>query len=241
VDRTRAQHLLLLAAAMSAGAGVLGTTSPAGAATGGDRAALEAADEGRRHAQKAGELAAAGKCRQAIAEYDQALAVLRDPALLFNRAECHRRLGEAQKALEDYNQFLADLPRAPNRREVEAHIAELSKLAPAAAPTPRFQPPPPTRAATGSPEPERAEAGAAAPATPPPPAWAPTATGASTEAGRAASAEAAPPADRGSREGPPWMWLALGTVVAVGAGLAVYMIFRDETNVPQSALGNYRF
>jgi tetratricopeptide (TPR) repeat protein len=237
VDRTRAQHLLLLAAAMSAGAGALVTTSPARAAKGGERAAPEAADEGRRHAQKAGELAAAGKCRQAIAEYDQALAVLRDPALLFNRAECHRRLGEAQKALEDYNQFLADLPRAPNRREVEAHIAELSKLAPAAAPTPRFQPPPPTRAAAGSPEPERAEAAAAAP----PPAWAPTAAGPSTEAGAAASAEAAPPGDRGSREGPPWMWLALGTVVALGAGLAVFMIFRDETNVPQSALGNYRF
>jgi hypothetical protein len=86
--------------------------------------------EGRRHSQRASHLAAGGKCKQAIAEYDKAIAVLHDPALLFNRGECHRKLGDAEAALEDYNQFLADLPTAPNRAQVEARIAELRTAEP---------------------------------------------------------------------------------------------------------------
>ena len=83
------------------------------------------AADGRRHAQRASHLAAAGKCRQAIAEFDKAIAVLHDPTLLFNRGECHRKLGDADSALEDYHQFLSDLPNAPNRAQVEARIGEL--------------------------------------------------------------------------------------------------------------------
>ena len=74
---------------------------------GGRQARADEQAEGRRHAQKASNLAASGKCKQALPEYDQAIALLRDPALLFNRAECHRKLGETAEALEDYNQFLA--------------------------------------------------------------------------------------------------------------------------------------
>ena len=85
------------------------------------------AADARKHAQRASSLAASGKCRQAVAEFDKALAVLRDPALLFNRGECHRKLGDADAAIDDYKQFLSDLPRAPNRAEVERRIAELSK------------------------------------------------------------------------------------------------------------------
>jgi tetratricopeptide (TPR) repeat protein len=83
--------------------------------------------DARKHAQRASSLAASGKCRQAVAEFDKALAVLRDPALLFNRGECHRKLGDADAAIEDYKQFLSDLPKAPNRAEVERRIAELTK------------------------------------------------------------------------------------------------------------------
>jgi len=83
--------------------------------------------DARKHAQRASSLAASGKCRQAVAEFDKALAVLRDPALLFNRGECHRKLGDADAAIDDYKQFLSDLPKAPNRAEVERRIAELSK------------------------------------------------------------------------------------------------------------------
>ncbi len=91
------------------------------------------ASDGRRRAQRASQLAAKGKCKQAIGEYDKAIAVLHDPALLFNRAECHRKLGNTEAALEDYNQFLSDLPTAPNRAQVESRIAELKKSGPPSA------------------------------------------------------------------------------------------------------------
>src|SRR3569623_27115 len=84
------------------------------------------AAEARKHAQRASNLAASGKCRQAVAEWNKAMAILRDPALLFNRGECYRKLGDADAALEDYRQFLNDLPKAPNRGEVERRIAELT-------------------------------------------------------------------------------------------------------------------
>jgi len=115
------------------------------------------AADGRRHAQRASSLAAAGKCRQAVSEYDKALAVLRDPALLFNRGECHRKLGDFDAALEDYNQFLSDLPKAPNRAEVERRIAELSKKKSAAAAPPasaRSSTSLPGRTASAPPTPE---------------------------------------------------------------------------------------
>ncbi|MES1165001.1 MAG: tetratricopeptide repeat protein, partial [Verrucomicrobiota bacterium] len=91
----------------------------------GGKARADDIADGRRHAQRASHLSASGKCRQAIGEYDKAIAVLHDPTLLFNRGECHRKLGSVDAALEDYKQFLTDLPSAPNRVEVRARIAEL--------------------------------------------------------------------------------------------------------------------
>jgi tetratricopeptide (TPR) repeat protein len=87
----------------------------------------EAADRkaGQGHARKANELAAAGKCKQAMPEFDAAYRALRDPALLFNRAECLRKLGKNQQALYDYRKFLEQMPAAPNRGTVEARIAAL--------------------------------------------------------------------------------------------------------------------
>ncbi len=58
----------------------------AGAASAVCRARGDDAAEARRHAQRASSLAASGKCRQAVAEWTKALAILRDPALLFKTA-----------------------------------------------------------------------------------------------------------------------------------------------------------
>jgi hypothetical protein len=99
----------------------------------GSVARADDASEARRHAQRASALAASGKCKQAVAEFDKAMAILRDPALLFNRGECHRKLGDNEAALEDYRQFLSDLPKAPNRAAVEKRIAELTGKPPASA------------------------------------------------------------------------------------------------------------
>ncbi len=89
--------------------------------------------EGRKHARKANHLADINKCKLAIPEYTKALRLLKDPTLLFNRAECYRRTGEAAKAVADYRKFLVELPSAPNRAQVETQIAALDKRpAPAA-------------------------------------------------------------------------------------------------------------
>jgi tetratricopeptide (TPR) repeat protein len=91
----------------------------AGSAQAADRTKAQA------HARKANSLAAGGKCKQAIPEYNAAYRLLKDPALLFNRAECLRKVGKGAQALYDYRQFLQQLPSAPNRAVVESRIAAL--------------------------------------------------------------------------------------------------------------------
>ena len=229
----------------------------------GGAARADDASDARRHAQRGSSLAAAGKCKQAVVEFDKALAVIRDPALLFNRAECHRKLGEPEAALEDYNQFLADLPKAPNRKLVESRIAELSKPAsatppaePAVAPgaqltrdkskaaTAKAAPP----AAASEPKPSDLGVTPPVAAAPAPSLALPSAPPPAGE-GTAASAslslqDASPPPSSSSDESiasRPWFWIAVGVaVVAVAAGTFV-LINRDGTSVPPSDLGNYKF
>jgi len=83
------------------------------------------AELGRKHASKAGQLAAKNKCKAAVLEFTKAYKLFKDPTILFNRAECYRRLGKDAEALKDYEQFLADMPTAPNRKNVEEHVASL--------------------------------------------------------------------------------------------------------------------
>jgi hypothetical protein len=117
------------------------------------------ADVGRRHAAKASQLAAKNKCRVAVPEFTKAFKLLKDPTLLFNRAECYRKIGKNADALKDYEQFLADMPAAPNRGSVEARIASLkAAAAPGAVATST------TAAPSAQSVPPRAPAPAAAPA-----------------------------------------------------------------------------
>jgi hypothetical protein len=89
---------------------------------------------GRAHLRKANALAGANKCPQAVREYTKAFDKLHDPVLLFNRAECYRRMKEDQKAAADYRAFLDEVPRAPNRTEIESRIAALEGTAAPAEP-----------------------------------------------------------------------------------------------------------
>lgn len=92
----------------------------------GARAATADPEDGaRKHAARANKLAAQNKCRAALSEFTRAYDVLKDPTLLFNRAECERKLGKVEDAVADYEHFLSDMPTAPNRASVEARIAEL--------------------------------------------------------------------------------------------------------------------
>ena len=80
---------------------------------------------GRKHVAKANQLAAKNKCKSAVVEFTKAYQSLKDPTILFNRAECQRKQGNNADALMDYELFVAEMPTAPNRAGVEARIAAL--------------------------------------------------------------------------------------------------------------------
>lgn len=83
----------------------------------------------------------AGDFRGAIVEFTAADALAPSPVLSYNVALCHDKLGQKDKALRHYRDYLSRWPEAPNRDEVEARIAA---LAPAAAtPEPELRPPQP--------------------------------------------------------------------------------------------------
>jgi hypothetical protein len=129
--------------------------------------------EGRKHARKANHLADINKCKLAIPEYSKALRLLKDkdPTLLFNRAECYRRTGDASRAVADYRKFLVQLPAAPNRAQVEGQIAALDKSGGKSAGTaaaPAKPPPPRATAAPARVAPPEPVATAAPPPTPEP-------------------------------------------------------------------------
>jgi tetratricopeptide (TPR) repeat protein len=221
--------------------------------------------EGRRHARKANQLADLNKCKAAIPEYTKAIRLLKDPTLLFNRAECYRRTGEATKAVADYRKFLVQLPSAPNRAQVQSQIATLGKkpapavvavavpkpsLARAPAPKPAVVPSAPAPKPTPAPvaedrppveplvperEPEPPVAIRA-----PPPAPAPAeAPGPMALVDRKASP--VPAVDSSSESSHWWIWV-VGAVVLAGAGAGTYFALKQgATDIPPSALGNYKF
>ena len=84
-----------------------------------------------------------------VGQYDKALEAFRsayahraDPALLFNVAQCLRKLKRSSEALDMYRNFLRRAPRSPKRADVERTIAALEEEV-AAAPTPVTPPPAP--------------------------------------------------------------------------------------------------
>jgi hypothetical protein len=124
---------------------------------------------GRAHLRKANALAGANKCPQAVREYTKAYDKLHDPVLLFNRAECYRRMKEDQKAAADYRAFLDEVPRAPNRAEIESRIAALEGTAAPPEPGEPKETPRETPRETKDPKDPKARTKVAEPSTPPEP------------------------------------------------------------------------
>lgn len=89
-----------------------------------------------------------------------------DPALLFNIAQCHRQLGDKQKAVGFYQSFLRKLPDAPNAADVRQRINSLQNEI-ASEQRSKSEPPQGTIAPGAKPEPSPQ------PAPTPPPATAP--------------------------------------------------------------------
>ncbi len=100
----------------------------------------------------------------ALAEFREAYRIKPDPSFLFNIAQCHRKLGQNDAALDYYRKYLRNLPDAPNRADVERMVAELRAKetapqpdatpapAPIAMPTPAPVPLPQLEAPTPAPE-----------------------------------------------------------------------------------------
>jgi hypothetical protein len=221
--------------------------------------------DARKHLEKANKYAGEGKCAAAVKEFTAAYDILQDPIVLFNRAECYRRLGQNAEAAADYRGFLKGFPAAPNRAEIEARIATLERPAAPRPPAAPLRPPagatPPAQAAKppGAPPPPVAATPPARPpapvaAAPPPPAPAttpgpmpflpppPPAGEAKTlvEAPRSTPAETPAPAEA-SHGSHWWIWTTIA-VVAVGGGVAAYWFLRPKAEpLPMTTLGNYRF
>jgi hypothetical protein len=206
--------------------------------------ARDSVTEGRFHLRKANALAGNDRCEAAIKEYSLAFEKLHDPVVLFNRAECYRRIGEDASAAADYRAFLEAVPGAPNRVEIEGKIAALD-LGPATVGGP------PAARAAASARPSRS--GQAANRVPPnavPPSLVPPPTPVDVSAEPLVVAPAGPEAPvappptettGAPHRGGLWMWAALGAAVAGGA-VAAYLVLRTPGATPPSTeLGNYRF
>lgn len=182
---------------------------------------------------------------RALEEYKEAYLAKPDPAFLVNIGLCHRKLGQNAQAIDFYQQFLKKAPLDdPNRRQIEARIADIQadeqeKAARAA--TVKAEPTPPAATAVGAAE---AEAAAAPPAAPP--------TVPVTGAGEGAS-PSPPPAGIDLSVAAPaeplpttkpihetwWFWTGVGAVV-VGGAVTTALLMRSGggTAVPTTTLGN---
>jgi tetratricopeptide (TPR) repeat protein len=138
--------------------------APAGSKERGSPAGNRAARAHFLRAEKAFNLA---KFTEALAAYEAAYEVRPLPGLLFNIAQCHRNLGDHERAIFFYRRYLTLEPRSKNRDLVLELIAEQEQeqdreraaRAALAAPAPP-PPPPPTVPVTLGPE---ADASATAP------------------------------------------------------------------------------
>jgi len=93
----------------------------AGPALAGDR------ESARDHYVKGTRAYELGLFDEAIAEYMAAYKIKDDPALLFDIGQAHRLAGHPAEALRFYKTYLSKIPAAPNRAEVEAKMAELTR------------------------------------------------------------------------------------------------------------------
>jgi hypothetical protein len=87
----------------------------------------ETAARAREHYQRGTTAYEVGQYDEAIHEFAEAYKLKNDPSILFNVAQSHRLAGHRTEALRAYRMFLVKLPGSPNRREVEALIANLEQ------------------------------------------------------------------------------------------------------------------
>jgi tetratricopeptide (TPR) repeat protein len=127
--------------------------------------AKHASAEDRAHYQKGITQYELGDYQGAIIEFKTAYASSSNPGLLFNIAQSYRLMKDYSQALQFYRTYLRLSPHARNRVDVEKLVAEVERLAKAAADERARQAEQPPKAA---PLPELRLPAAAAPAPSPP-------------------------------------------------------------------------
>ncbi len=75
-----------------------------------------------------------GEYEQALQAFERARALKPLPGFLFNIGQCHRKLGRHDEAVRFFEQYVAESPKAKNRAEVDALLAEERALLAAAPP-----------------------------------------------------------------------------------------------------------
>ncbi len=136
-------------------------------------ASADDASSARDHYKKGTRLYELNRFAEAAAEYELAYQAKDDPALLFNIGQAYRFDGQNKKALLAYKQYLRKVPDAPNRKDVEEHIASLEKLLEdekRASSSPPIGTMPPNGATAATGEPAHANEATTLTATAPPPA-----------------------------------------------------------------------
>jgi|GEM_PF-477552 hypothetical protein len=99
---------------------VLALASPAR----GDDSATEQA---RQHYEIGTQQYDLGHWDDAIREFEKAYELRPDPSFLYNLAQAYRRKGDTKRALDLYRNYLAKIPKSPQRAEIEERIKSLQR------------------------------------------------------------------------------------------------------------------
>jgi hypothetical protein len=93
-----------------------------------------ATEQARQHYETGTKQYDLGHWDDAIPEFEKAYELRPDPSFLYNLAQAYRRKGDARRALDLYKNYLAKVPKAPQRAEIEERIKSLQKQIDEAAP-----------------------------------------------------------------------------------------------------------
>ncbi|HXI57648.1 MAG TPA: hypothetical protein VNO55_16395 [Polyangia bacterium] len=84
----------------------------------------------KEHYTKAESLYRVERFQDAFTEYQEAYLAKPEPNLLFNMAQCQRKMGNRPEAVRFYRRFLAEKPNPPNLATVEQHLRDLEAVQP---------------------------------------------------------------------------------------------------------------
>jgi hypothetical protein len=83
--------------------------------------------EAKKHFLRGEALYKQGQYEGAIQEFQAAYATRPHPVVLYNLGQCYEKLGDAANALKSYQDYLRQMPDAPDHTRVETVIANLTK------------------------------------------------------------------------------------------------------------------